>query len=206
MKNLTLSKNKSPRINLHSNPVYRLIHAFNTSPTFQFYLQLAGVVLGLLFLIAVPISVFGFPSFWNSVNLLALIEITNWGNFVTDYEGVAAAEASGHSAALRHFVVKRHLHHRFLHWIFDKIAVDPHFQYRTHLTLTYNWAVQGIIAGILFVIAPGFFNHFGLAYTLMQNGYTNVGTSMAALPDARAAMHLRDLRQGRSPWEPEPDD
>lgn len=181
-----------------------LLKAFNTSPRFQFAFQATGTVVSAALFVAIPLLYISSYSLWLRISWLTLILITDWGNFVTDYQGCAAAEASGHSAALGHNRVN--LHHRGLARLLERIGVDPRFQYRMHLGLTYNWGVQAVAAVVLFAVAPGFFSHYDALYCVIQNNYTNFGTGLSALPDTRAAMHLSTLRRGRSPWDPEPED
>lgn len=176
-----------------------LLKHFATDPKFQFIFQAAGTVLSALLFIIIPVVYILDQSLWISISWLALILITDWGNFVTDYQGVAAAEASGHSLKLRGLNVN--LHHKGLNRLFERIGIDPHFQYRAHLLLTYNWFAQSVVAVFLYTFAHPFFNQWDSFYCVLQNNYTNFGTGLSALPDTRAAMHLLKLRKGKSPWE-----
>lgn len=151
-------------------------------------------------MIAMPVVFFFAHHLWAQVSILALVLITDYGNLTTDYCGVSDAEASGHGAALRG-IRKSAAHHRLAGRIFDKMALDARFQYRLHLALTYNWAIQGVIAVLVFALARPFWDQYSLLYTLLQNGYTNFGTDFSALPGTLAAQHLQKLRGGASPWE-----
>lgn len=182
--------------------VRHLIHKFNADPTFQFHFHLVGTICGLVVMVMMPITFFLLHHVWQSISILALVLITDYGNGVTDYCGVSDAEASGHGAALRGIRASA-VHHNFAGRIFDKLALDPKFQYKLHLILTYNWIVQGAVAIAVFFLAPVFWAHYAILYTLLQNGYTNFGTDFSALPGTLAARHLQTLRKGKSPWEAE---
>lgn len=150
-----------------------------------------------------PLVYFLAPRVWAQTSILGLVLITLYGNLTTDYCGVSDSEASGHGVALRGIRASG-THHRLLGRVFDALSTEPHLQYRLHLALTYNWACQGVAAIAIYVFARPFWNHYALLYTLGINAYTNFGTDFSALPGTIAAWHLQRLREGRSPWEPEP--
>lgn len=151
-------------------------------------------------MVMMPVTFFFMHGIWQHVSILALVLITDYGNGVTDYCGVSDAEASGHGAMLRG-IRSSAIHHNIAGRIFDKLALDPHFQYKLHLILTYNWIIQGIGAVLVFVFAPAIWARYAILYTLIQNGYTNLGTDFSALPGTLAARHLQLLRNNQSPWE-----
>jgi hypothetical protein len=184
-------------------PIVWALGRFNSDPTFQYRFHLIGTCFGLAVMVAMPLAYFLAPGLWASASILALVLITDYGNLTTDYCGVSDSEASGHGAALRGIRASA-VHHDLVGRIFDKLALDAHFQYRLHLTLTYNWLAQGVIACLVFAFARSFWDHYALLYTLLQNGYTNFGTDFSALPGTLAARHLQQLRHGRSPWVSEP--
>lgn len=180
-----------------------VVHRFNTDPKFQFVFHLVGTGTGAVVLVAMPVVFFLLPGVWAQVSILALVLITIYGNLSTDYCGVSDAEAAGHGAALRGIRASA-VHHRVAGTILDRLTTDAHLQYRLHLALTWNWAVQGVAAVAIFVAGRPFWNRYDLLYTLLVNGYTNFGTDFSALPGTVAAEHLSKLRHGASPWEPEP--
>lgn len=180
----------------------RIFHAFNINPRFQYLFHLIGTFIGFAVMIAIPLIFFLAPTAWASASILGLVLITLYGNFTTDYCGVSDSEASGHGAALRGIQASA-LHHRLAGRIFDRLTTDPHSQYRLHLILTYNWAVQAVLAILFYVFAHQFWDHYDILYTLLINSYTNFATDFSALPGTIAALHLREFRHGRSPWEPE---
>lgn len=181
----------------------RIVHRFNTDPRFQFLFHLVGTGAGAVVLVLMPVVFFVFPSVWKSTSILALVLITIYGNLSTDYCGVSDAEAAGHGAALRGIRASA-VHHRALGTILDRLTTDAHLQYRLHLALTWNWAVQGLAAVVIFAAGRPFWNRYDILYTLLVNGYTNFGTDFSALPGTVAAEHLSKLRRGASPWEAEP--
>lgn len=183
-------------------PLLWVVSRFNTSPGFQFRFHMVGTVCGLLVLVAMPLVYFLAPGVWRATSILALVEITLYGNLTTDYCGVSDAEASGHGAALRG-IRGSAAHHTIAGLLFDRLTRDAHLQYRLHLALTYNWLLQAVAAALIFAFARGFWNQYALLYTLLVNGYTNFGTDFSALPGTIAALHLQRLRHGLSPWQPD---
>ena len=182
--------------------VRRLVRRFDADPRFQFMFHLVGTGAGAVVLVLMPVVFFLLPGVWASVSILALVLITLYGNLSTDYCGVSDAEAAGHGAALRGIRASG-AHHSAAGHLFDRLTTDAHLQYRLHLALTWNWAVQGVAAVAIFLFARHFWNHFDILYTLLVNGYTNFGTDFSALPGTLAAEHLSKLRKGASPWEAE---
>lgn len=186
-------------------PIMWVLARFNASPHFQFRFHLIGSMVGLVVLIAMPVVYFLAPRVWAAASILALVEITLYGNLTTDYCGVSDAEASGHGAALRGIRASA-AHHSLAGRLFDRLTTDPRLQYRLHLILTYNWLVQGVAAAVIFAAARPFWDRYAMLYTLLVNGYTNFGTDFSALPGTLAALHLQKVRHGRSPWQPDPTD
>lgn len=178
----------------------RAAGVFNGSPHFQYLLHLVGTFWGGAVLVAMPLVYFLAPGVWAQTSILALVLITIYGNFSTDYCGVSDAEASGHGAALRGIRASA-VHHRWLGKLFDRLTTDARTQYRFHLVLTYNWAVQAFAAIGVYTFARGFWDKYSILYTLLVNGYTNWGTDFSALPGTLAAHHLQELRGGKTPWE-----
>ncbi len=184
----------------HRGAVHHVLRRFDADPHFQFLWHLTGTGTGFAVLLAMPLVFFLAPGVWASIAILGLVEITLYGNLTTDYCGVSDAEASGHGAALRGIRASA-VHHTLAGRLFDTLTRDAHAQYRLHLALTYNWAVQMVAAVLVFFAAPGFWQRYALLYTLLVNGYTNFGTDFSALPGTLAAEHLERLRGGVSPWE-----
>jgi hypothetical protein len=181
-------------------PVIWLLRHFNSNPRFQYQFNLVGTAVGVAVMIAMPLVYFLAPHVWASSSILALIEITLYGNASSDYVGVSDAEASGHSAALR-AIRSSAAHHRLAGRVFDALTSDARTQYRLHLVLTYVWIVQMVMAPFIFALASSFFGEYDILYTLLVNGYTNVATNFSALPGTLAAVRLQEVREGRSPWE-----
>ncbi len=181
--------------------VIRALRHFNSDPHFQFDLHLVGTGFWLLNFVLIAVCYFADKSLWDRASIFYLAIITFYGNFSTDYCGVSDSEASGHTAALRG-VRQTAVHHRFVGRILDRTTVDPHFQWKIHLALAYAWLFQMILAVVLFIWVPTFWNSgLGLFYVLAVNLYTCLATDYSALPGALAANNAQQLRGGHSPWE-----
>jgi len=89
-------------------------------------------------------------------------------------------------------VIHEHYHYHIrqscLGSLLRKFNVDPKFQYKLHLVMTYFWAFNMVLCVLCFILLPVFWAKFSIFYILFVSLYANFATDYGAVPGAEAAI------------------
>ena len=77
----------------------------------------------------------------------------------------------------------------------QKFAWDLEFQFKLHLIATAVWAINGIGATCMFLLARGFWNHFSVYYLVIVSLYANFATDYDACSASLAGIHAKDAAE-----------
>lgn len=73
-----------------------------------------------------------------------------------------------------------------------KFEYDPEFQTQFHLTMSYIWLANMVLASIVFFFAPGLWSTASIFYLVIVSLYANFATDYGAVSAAEASDSAAD--------------
>jgi len=89
-----------------------------------------------------------------------------------------------------------HVRQGWLSALLNKFNTDPKLQYKIHITMTYVWVVNMIVAIGVFVFAQGLWQKASILYLVLVSLYANFATDYGAVPGSEAAISAQNV-EGR---------